>query len=194
MKKYNQLKTDIILDFYMDEICKIQGFKKSEALKKTRKREYSDARAMAMYLVKKQFPKANLKSISNYFNLKQHATTLHSINKIEVLRKSVQSIRRALEHCEKLNFVSEILKSNGFTNQQPTSYSKENSQHIVIIMLLANESTTCKFVIYKKFATDFPVKPERLYDIENIDIFDALIIAKNIDSNPLGILINSLKN
>ena len=30
--------------------------------------------------------------------------------------------------------------------------------------------------------------------IEDIDVFDAIIISKNINANPLGFLINSLKN
>ena len=67
MKKYSQLKADIILDFYLDEICKFRNYKKSDVLKKGRKREYEDIRHIAIFLAKKQFPKMVLKEVSNFF-------------------------------------------------------------------------------------------------------------------------------
>jgi hypothetical protein len=183
MKKYNELKTEIILDFYLDEICKFWGVEKSDVMKRSNKREFADIRATATYLAKKQFSKATLKSISNYFGLKNHATVLHSIRKIENLKNCVLEIRRTLEHCEKMNFVDAILKSNGFEKVNIDCYSKEVNS-ILDIEITSGGLQNC---VFRFTGYNF-------YEIKNIDIFDALIIAKNINSNPLGTIINSLKN
>ena len=184
MKKYSQLKADIILDFYLDEICKFRNYKKSDVLKKGRKREYADVRAIATYLIKKQYSKIGLREIANFFNLENHATVLHSVTKIETLKNQVAEIRQALEHCEKLNFDGELLKSHGFKKVDTVCFSKKVND-ILDIQLDMNELQNCTF----RFTGHYS-----FYEIKNIDIFDAIIISKNINSNPLGVLINSLKN
>lgn len=181
MKKYSQLKADIILDFYLDEICKFRNYKKSDVLKKGRKREYTDVRAIATYLIKKQFSKIGLREIANFFNLENHATVLHSVTKIETLKNQVAEIRQALEYCEKLNFVSAILENNGFSELEEFWFGKRVSLAYFHICTDGDNPINCTIECDKLYITD-------------IDIFDAIIISKNINSNPLGVLINSLKN
>ncbi len=186
MKKYNQLKADIILDFYLDEICKFRNYKKSDVLKKGRKREYTDVRAIATYLAKKQFSKIGLREIAKYFNLKNHPTVLYSISKIENLKNQDWDIKRTLEHCEKLDFASELLKSQEFVEIDKCCFSKRYAFKISDVEILKTSEN--KWMCSLEFFYNEP------FFIEDIDIFDAIIIAKNIDSNPLGTIINSLKN
>ena len=181
MKKYNQLKAGIILDFYLDEICKFRDYKKSDVLKKGRKREHTDVRAIATYLIKKQFSKIGLREIANFFNLKNHATVLHSVTKIENLKNQDWDIKRTLEHCEKLDFVSAILENNGFSELEEFWFGKRVSFAYFHICTDEDNPINCTIECDKLHITD-------------IDIFDAIIISKNIDSNPLGTLINSLKS
>ena len=184
MKKYSQLKADIILDFYLDEICKFRNYKKFDVLKKGRKREYEDIRHTAIFLAKNQFPKMVLKDVSNFFGLKEHSTIVHCLIKIENLKNQDWDIKRTLEHCEKLDFDSELLKSHGFEKVDTVCFSKKVND-ILDIQLDMNElrNYTFRFTGHYSF-----------YEIKNIDIFDAIIISKNINANPLGTLINSLKN
>lgn len=181
MKKYSQLKANIILDFYLDEICKFRNYKKSDVLKKGRKREYEDIRHIAIFLAKKQFPKMVLKEVSNFFGLEGHSTIVHCLIKIENLKNQDWDIKRTLEHCEKLNFVSAILENNGFSELGEFWFGKS--------VIFAN------FYIYTDGGNliNCTIECDRLF-ITDIDIFDAIIISKNINANPLGVLINSLKN
>ena len=78
MKKYSQLKADIILDFYLDEICKFRNYKKSDVLKKGRKREYEDIRHTAYISCKKPVPENGTQDVSNFFGLKEHSTIVLS--------------------------------------------------------------------------------------------------------------------
>jgi hypothetical protein len=182
MKKYNQLKADIILDFYLDEICKFRNYKKSDVLKKGRKREYTDVRAIATYLAKKQFSKIGLREIANYFNLKNHATALYSVTKIENLKNQDWDIKRTLEHCDKLDFVEAILINNGLVKVDDGIFSQRISTNLFDVHLFKNNDYACDISYYNHFYVNMA------------DVFDAVIILQNIDSNPIGTLINSLKN
>jgi hypothetical protein len=183
MKNYKQLKADIILDFYIDEICKFREVKKTDVLKKSREREFADIRAMASYLAKKQVPKIGLREMANYFGLKNHATALYSVVKIENLKPQDWDIQRTLEHCEKLDFVEQILLNNGFIKLSEYRFSKAiDEKNLVVSILSKGTLISCSHA------------GNHYFHIGEVDIFDAIIIGKNINSNPLGVLINSLKN
>lgn len=184
MKAYNQIKANIVLDFYVDEICKFRNVKKSDVLKKNREREFSDIRKMAAYLAKKQVPSITLAEISVYFGLKNHATAFYSINTIKTLKTQVLEIKRTLEHCEKLNFLQSILISHGFIQIEENCFSTRVFNKILDIENFTSDSFSC----------DLRCSGGKQFYANNIDIFDALIISQNIDNNPLGVLINSLKN
>jgi hypothetical protein len=182
MKNYKQLKADIILDFYIDEICKFREVKKSDILKKSREREFADIRAMASYLAKKQVPKIGLREMANYFGLKNHATALYSVVKIENLKPQDWDIQRTLGYCEKLDFVEQILLNNGFIKLSEYRYTKAIDEKNLEISILSKGTIMCD------------IAGNYYFNIDSVDIFDAIIIGKNINSNPLGVLINSLKN
>ena len=182
MKAYKQLKANIVLDFYMDEICKFRGFKKSDILTKSRKREYADVRALVAYLAKNQLPEINLCQIANYFKHAEHATVLHSLKKIETLRKFDKGIIEVLKHCEKLCFSEGVMINSGLVKVDNLIFSKRILGNIFDVFLLRSESYDCKIAHY-----------DRIY-INKANIFDAIIILQNIDNDPLGTLINSLKN
>ena len=184
MKKYSQLKADIILDFYLDEICKFRNYKKSDVLKKGRKREYEDIRHIAIFLAKKQFPKMVLKEVSNFFGLEGHSTIVHCLIKIENLKNQDWDIKRTLEHCEKLDFDSELLKSYGFAKENRYWFATTEFSNVVAV----SKTSENKYMCSLEFFNTGP------FFIEDIDVFDAIIISKNINANPLGFLINSLKN
>lgn len=184
MKQYNQLKANIVLDFYIDEICKFRKVKKSDVLKKSRKRELTDIRKMVAYLAKNQVPSITLAEISVYLGLKNHATALYSISTVRTLKNQDWDIQRTLEHCEKLDFVQGVLVSNGFAQVDADCYSLRVFNKILDVENYTNDSFLC----------DFRCSGGKQFYIHSIAIFDAIIITQNIDKNPLGILINSLKN
>lgn len=104
---YNKMKTELLLNYYTDEICWFLDVSRKDVFSKRKFRDLSDIRAMICYLVKKQYPKAVLQHIADYFG-QTHATVVHSIKKIEVLRNLDMKIKRTIEHCENLNFRESI--------------------------------------------------------------------------------------
>ena len=111
MSDYNKMKTELLLNFYSDEICWFLDVPKKDIFLKRKYRDLTDIRAMICYLTKKQFPKAVLLDIADYFK-QTHATIIHSIKKIENLKKSDAKIKRTIEHCENLNFTESIYLKN----------------------------------------------------------------------------------
>ncbi len=66
---------------------------------------------MICYLVKRQYPKAVLQHIAEYFG-QTHATVVHSIKKIEDLRNLDTKIKCTIEHCENVSFRESIFLKN----------------------------------------------------------------------------------
>ena len=177
MSNYNKMKTEMMLNFYADEICLFLNVPKKDIFLKRKYRHLADIRAMICYLTKRQLPEAVLLNIADYFK-QTHATVIHSIKKIENLKKSDAKIKRTIEHCEKLNFVEAILENNGFEKIGDNYFAKRPEG----ILMLKDEKTY------------FSIDGYSFHKIQDVDIFDTIIIAKNIDSNPLGTIINSLKS
>lgn len=111
MGDYNRIKTELLINFYADEICWFLDVSKKDVFSKRKFRDLSDIRAMVCYLVKKQYPKAVLQHIAEYFK-QTHATVVHSIKKIEDLRNLDEKIKRTIEHCEKVSFRESIFLKN----------------------------------------------------------------------------------
>ena len=111
MGDYNRIKTELLLNFYADEICWFLDVPKKDIFLKRKDRHLADIRAMICYLVKKQYSKAVLQHIAEYFG-QTHATVLHSIDKIEDLRKLDEKIKRTIEHCENVSFRESIFLKN----------------------------------------------------------------------------------
>lgn len=182
MKKYNQLKADIILDFYLDVICEKLQVKKENVMRKLKDRELADIRAMACFMTKEMFSKVKLKHIAEHFGQK-HSTVLHAINKVKDLKGLDVEITETVNYCQNLDFVEAILKSYGFEqmDHDHNHFFKYHECSGYTIGLDDCQSIGCTYV-------------DDNIIIRDIDIFDAIIISKNINSNPLGVLINSLKN
>ena len=111
MGDYNKIKTELLLNFYTDEICWFLDVAKKDIFLKRRLRDLSDIRAIICYLVKKQHPKAVLQHIADYFG-QTHTTVLHSIKKIEDLKNLDMKIKRAIDHCESVSFRESIFLKN----------------------------------------------------------------------------------
>lgn len=103
MVDYNKMKTELLLNFYADEICWFLDVPKKNIFLKLKKRDLADIRAMICYLTKKQYPKAVLRHIADYFG-QTHVTVIHSIKKIEDLKNLDTKIKITIEHCENVSF------------------------------------------------------------------------------------------
>jgi hypothetical protein len=111
MGDYNRIKTELLINFYADEICWFLDVSKKDIFLKRKDRHLADIRAMICYLTKKQYSKAVLQHIAEYFG-QTHATVLHSIDKIEDLRNLDEKIKRTIEHCESVSFRESIFLKN----------------------------------------------------------------------------------
>jgi hypothetical protein len=111
MGDYNKMKTELLINFYADEICWFLDVSKKDVFSKRKLRDLADIRAMICYLVKKQHPKAVLQHIGEYFD-QTHATVVHSIKKIEDLKNLDMKIKRTIEHCENVSFRESIFLKN----------------------------------------------------------------------------------
>lgn len=184
MKDYNKFKTEIIMNFYADEICEKLNVKKSEIFKKVRDRELADIRAMVCYLTKLKFSKAKLQDIADFF-CQRHSTVKHSINKIKDLKPIDGKINKAINHCESLDFEDAILLKNGIIEcENGGVYEFRNDE-----VLVRFEKEHHFLYYYNKDNNGNFVKS---YHIGNVDVIDVIILSQN--SAPLTLIITLLKN
>lgn len=104
MRSYSKMITEMLLNFYADEICQFLNVPKKDIFLKRKDRHLADIRAMICYLTKKQLPDAILSDIADYFG-QTHATVIYSIKKIEDLKNLDAKIKRTIEHCENLKLL-----------------------------------------------------------------------------------------
>lgn len=184
MKDYNKFKTEIIMNFYADEICKKLNVKKSEIFKKVRDRELTDIRAMVCYLTKLKFSKAKLQDIADFF-CQRHSTVKHSIKKIKDLKPIDAKINKVVNHCESLDFEDAILLRNGIIERENGGvYEFRNDK-----VLVRFEKEHHFLYYYNKDNNGNFIKS---YHIGNIDVIDVIILSQN--SAPLTLIITLLKN
>ena len=62
---------------------------------RTKRRAYVLPRQLAMYIVK-QLTGASLEEIGREFGGRHHTTVLHSINKVEAMRRTDEALNRAI--------------------------------------------------------------------------------------------------
>lgn len=184
MKAYNKLKTEIIMNFYADEICEKLNVKKSGIFKKLRDRELSDIRAMVCYLTKLKFSKAKLQDIADFF-CQKHTTVKHSIKKIEDLKPIDVTINKVINHCESLDFEDVILLRAGFIGSENGGvYVFRGDEYF-----LRFEKEPHFLYYYNKDNNGNFIKS---YHIGSIDVIDVIILSMN--KNPLTLIITLLKN
>ncbi len=85
----------ITIDMIQRTVCEQFGLKSGQLKEKTNAKTISYPRQIAMYLVKELTP-ASLPEIGRAFNGKHHTTVLHSVKKIENLRRSNPDLNRMI--------------------------------------------------------------------------------------------------
>lgn len=183
MKKYSEVKTEIIADFYLEVICDKFNVKKTDIKRKGRNREAADIRAMVCFLTKLKFRKAKLHEIGNYFKQK-HSTVKYSINKIYDLINLDAVISTTIAYCLDLDFEVEILRCNKFSKCEETGVLIFKTPKTISTFSLYSHS----LVFAEKDANGNFVKK---YKLNEVDVFDAIIMSKSED--PLSEIINLLK-
>ena len=79
----------MIEHFYLREM------RDPELTVRTKRRAYVLPRQLAMYIVK-QLTGASLEEIGREFGGRHHTTVLHSINKVEAMRRTDEALNRAI--------------------------------------------------------------------------------------------------
>jgi hypothetical protein len=181
MKRYKQEKVNLVLDFFIEGICEYLSVRKKDVLSLKRDRILADIRGMAVYLTKKILPESTFMNFANYFGFKTHAAMMHAVKMIEDLQSVDFKIKQTLNHFSEIDFITAILKRYGFDFVSENVFTKQTNAMNLTLKLKDVE----KFKCVLKFG-DFTIK--------EIDIFDALIISKSFEDNPIGKIINLLKN
>ncbi|MCF7918340.1 MAG: chromosomal replication initiator protein DnaA [Candidatus Cloacimonetes bacterium] len=101
---FSEKKSRITLDLICNKVCNNFNINSNSIFLKTRKSEIAQPRQIAMYLSNLYIPSLTLKTIANYYKLKDHTTVLHAIKsiktKIEIdndLKYQVQSLMDQLK-------------------------------------------------------------------------------------------------
>jgi chromosomal replication initiator protein len=101
---FSEKKSRITLDLIRKKVCNNFNISGDSIFLKTRKSEIAQPRQVAMYLSNLYIPSLTLKTIANYYKLKDHTTVLHAIKstktKIETdnnLKYQVQSLMDQLK-------------------------------------------------------------------------------------------------
>lgn len=184
MKDYNKFKTEIIMNFYADEICEKLNVKKSKIFKRVRDRELTDIRAMVCYLTKLKFSKAKLQDIADFF-CQKHTTVMHSVNKIKDLKPIDAKINKVVNHCESLDFEEAILLKSGFIERENGGVYEFRNDEVLVRFEKERHFLYC----YNKDNNGNFIKS---YHIGSIDVIDVIILSQNKD--PLTLIISLLKN
>lgn len=101
----NEILTDMIsdkiqevnLDTIMSKVCQIYNITQNQIFDKTRKKNISFPRQIAMYLSNLLIPQLSLKEIANYYKRKDHTTVLHAKRTIEAQFKVDRELRIQIE-------------------------------------------------------------------------------------------------
>ena len=181
MKKYKQEKANLVLDFFVEEICEYLNVRKKDVMSLRRDRVLSDIRGMAVYLTKKLLPETTFRNFANYYGFKTHAAMMHAVKMIEDLQSVDFKIKQTLNHFSEMDFVTAILKRHGFDFVDENVFVLQTNAKYLKLLLEGDENYKC-------------VLNFSWFTIKEIDIFDALIISKNFEDNPIGKIINFLKN
>ena len=90
--------TDILpsADVIIEEVCKFYNIEDAALRGQGRTKETAQARQIAMYLIR-NMTKLSLKEIGKEFQNRDHTTVLHSIDRIEKLRKSNPEIAEVIK-------------------------------------------------------------------------------------------------
>ena len=88
---------EVNLDNIMKKVCEAYGISSTEIFDKTRKKNISFPRQIAMYLSNLLIPQLSLKDIAQYYKRKDHTTVLHAKKTIEEQFKNDLDLRIQIE-------------------------------------------------------------------------------------------------
>lgn len=94
---FSSKKSRVTLNLIRDIVCSNYNIPPDSIFKKTRKAEIAMPRQVAMYLSNLYIPSLTLKSIANYYQLKDHTTVLHAIKTIKGKMHSNDELKRQIE-------------------------------------------------------------------------------------------------
>lgn len=96
---------DITMDAITDKVCKFYNITRKQVMDKTRVKNISFPRQVAMYLICLLIPQISLKDVAVYFNRKDHTTVLHAkrmidnkFNKDNDLRIDLETLIKELKN------------------------------------------------------------------------------------------------
>ena len=111
------------IDFIIESTCKFFGISKEEILSSSRKKEVTESRQIAMYLIRK-FIKKSFKEIGMLFK-REHSTVIYNIKSLEKKLYTDPSIRIKIEHIS--NQIKEELSSSKMKTNEKTDLSSHSS-------------------------------------------------------------------
>lgn len=89
-------------EYYIENIIEVvrrnYGIDELAIKGSSHKREYSDARSIAMYLIRQYIPGMPLKTLGGIFGGRDHSTVIYSINKFYDLNDTDSFFRRRYEN------------------------------------------------------------------------------------------------
>ena len=88
---------EVNLDNIMKKVCEVYNITSTEIFDKTRKKNISFPRQIAMYLSNLLIPQLSLKEIALYYKRKDHTTVLHAKKTIEEQFKNDRDLRIQIE-------------------------------------------------------------------------------------------------
>ena len=87
----------VTLDLIKKQVCNIFNLKLDQITSRTRKKQISFPRQIAMYLSNLYIPSLSLKEIANYYSLKDHSTVIHAIRSIKSQFNENEEVRHQVE-------------------------------------------------------------------------------------------------
>lgn len=93
----SELRKEITLDNITQQVCLAYGITIPQIVDKTRKKNISTPRQVAMYLANLLIPQLSLKEIAEYYKRKDHTTVLHAKKMIEKQFREELDFRYRLE-------------------------------------------------------------------------------------------------
>ena len=95
-------KNDITLDKVVKSVCEYFDLTRDMLLSRSRKRQFVQARQIAMYLSRNYIPNISLSTIGAEIGGKDHATVLHACSTVQDLMETDKVFRQYVADIEKV--------------------------------------------------------------------------------------------
>jgi chromosomal replication initiator protein len=94
---FSEKKSRITLDLIREKVCSSFNISGDSLFLQTRKSEIAQPRQIAMYLSNLYIPSLTLKTIANYYKLKDHTTVLHAVKTIKIKLETDNDLKNQLQ-------------------------------------------------------------------------------------------------